>query len=1178
MNSKNKLRGLAFASALLLMLFSGCKADLISGSGESALTPVISAKTVTDLSATTDGKDSVTITFDGQTDAEDCNLSYEVRYRLSPDFSTVYTTAIVPSDGQTTFSVKIPALEPGTHVLAAVVTKITYRQGTKDAVFSSMESETAEGAVLPVFQLSSLVEGSKVTLVWDDDPLYSAIDSERKLYDGFVFKLRRTLNGIESIVYTGTGSQFSQTLSGNAVNASYALSIDLGNGIEIESESIDITTASSSSPVAALSAAASQGTEKSSVKVQWVMPDYVTGLGEGVTVVHRAKVERSVSGQDSWETVVSQTDDINTDEYGWTPDGTLGKASYCFTDSSVDKNTLYDYRVTSYYLRNSKNLIRQSDSEEIIRTANPGYAIWLPSDLSVSSSNVGSAAVSISLSWNYADPSEGDGSFVLSRVDAYGTEVFESVTGFSYTDAFTMGTAGDETDSRYNHSYTYSLKLKYSDGTYSESISTSEPVVYSTAFESIRYMTDLSVSQGKAKKIVVSWNENLTGNSVELDPAFLHYSIQESLSKEDVAASAVVVSSLANPECFIKSGSTITVTFDGLEDGIKPYFRVVAAYSGDGDASHAAYNDTASIIVEQGSTLAIPSRLAASDGTSSSSVSIRFNPSEGASGYRLSYRLSGSEGAFAAQNLSESEMQFTPDGAAGLIYEFIVQAKDSSGELTDASQAETGCLFGPALMSPSATQNESSDSFRVSWTAACGADGYSLDVRRSSDDAFIGNAYVSAQEGQTSYELVFHSSDDMFAPSDANPYPLSEKYKVLVIPEKEGLDPVSESLITPAEGCWLAPPKGIQASKAASGQEIKVSWTAVDGADSYRLYTSSDGSSWSAGTSLTVTSYVLNSKNDTYFTLETVKGTLVSQKQVFRSGDDSNFGYVLKAPAVFNVTSSVSKPYFTLSWTSVADAEDYYITQGSSTAVKASVQGLGAGQSSGTAGTAGYMERSSDGKTFTLLYEGKTVADPASCKSSFSISSSRTADSVEFYSAQSSASDDAYRMLKPEEVLNIVNYFLSEELHKANDSFGGDWWPPSGATESVGQKEYAGKPGVSIKSSYASSWGSPTQKSGSLELSSAMIGESGFGLSTSASLEIKAKDQEGAGYLGTDPLLSIGTGTIEVTFPQSPYNRKTATVEITETLDVQAGTGKYRVTCDGASVDFEYSASAVKPY
>src|SRR5574344_775524 len=122
-----------------------------------------------------------------------------------------------------------------------------------------MESETAEGAVLPVFQLSSLVEGSKVTLVWDDDPLYSAIDTERKLYDGFVFNLKRTLNGIESIVYTGTGSQFSQTLSGNAVNASYALSIDLGNGIEIESESIDITTASSSSPVAALSAAASQG-------------------------------------------------------------------------------------------------------------------------------------------------------------------------------------------------------------------------------------------------------------------------------------------------------------------------------------------------------------------------------------------------------------------------------------------------------------------------------------------------------------------------------------------------------------------------------------------------------------------------------------------------------------------------------------------------------------------------------------------------------------------------------------------------------------------------------------------------------------------------------------------------------------------------------------------------------
>lgn len=1178
---------------------------------DDTLTSIVTAKAVTNVRATTTEDGRITLTFDGQTDADDKDVYYRINYQKfdGPNAaSSILTHILKPSGGEGSFSytMEVPS---GIHVLFTVDTVIQYSSTS----LTASSSAVVEGASLPSVAVSSpIVDGNTVSLSWDDRKLMSALDQTGRtpLYN-YKFQVRRLMVDDDfnednyssdelaamwagaTLVYEGTGTSFNEYLSGNEVHALYRVGLVLmdANGVALEhvpaisSSPMEITTDTSTAPAEPLAIAASRGTRKDGVQVEWTLPDYVSGLASG-SVTHRAKVERLASGADKWTTLVALGTDINTAEYGYTQDGTGGKASYSYLDTSADANTTYAYRVTAAYYFADTNVIQTQDkSLNPLETAQAGYRAWLPTDLQVQDgrTSTSEAGLSNTVSWTYEEPSGKQGTFSLTRSDEYSTTALENTNATSYTDSFTL--SGDEL--KVDHTYSYTLRLVYEDGTESDPL-VSDTVVYKTSFTQVSYIEDLAATTNLAGKVTLSWNED-TDSDYEHDK--VTYALQSAGSYEELSSAEKVSPGEGVTLPGSDNGYHGTWTLDA-EAGVANYYKLTATYAGAKDLN------TTYVQVVQGSALAIPAGLSVADSVSQTALTGSFGTVEHAASYKVGYRLNGTEDPYIFIDLSQSDsgtVSFTLSsevGAgtadAGKVYDFVVVSVDEEGNESACSSVETGSLFGPYGLDPAIGDNDTTNnSFTVTWKAIPGAAGYNVNLYRKVLDGnnapiydsttYLGSKLVETVEGTAGYSQQFLSSDALFAVKSTNPYPLSSHYLVKVVPyslaEEEG--EVAEDLIEGVEGHWFAPPV-LTASKATSGTQITASWDAVDGAESYLLYQSGDGTTWGAATTVTGTSYTLTTTSDTYFTIASEKDGLTSQPQSYVSGDDANHGYVFKAPSGFNATSNADKPYYTLVWSAVDGATGYYLKQADAEQDLVDVTGLEAGGSSGTAGTAGYLKLSSDGTTYTLLYHGAEVSDPSDYLKRFAIKSSKDVDGADVTSEWSSDTSNVYRLYDTREILDAVCLVLNEHLHLADTAFGGDWWP--GTALGGDQKSYTSSDGtVSIMSVKSTFW-SATQNAGSLTFTSTPVGTSGITVSTNSSPEIYASDDETAGYLGTDSLKTIGTGSFTVTLPADPFKSLTATVSITTTLDVQASSGAFSVTFNGETASYSYSDLTVKPY
>ena len=954
---------------------------------------------------------------------------------------------------------------------------------------------------------------------------------------------------------------------------------------EISSSPMEITTDTSTAPAEPLSIAASRGTRKNGVQVEWTLPDYVSGLASG-SVTHRAKVERLGGGSEEWTTLVDLRADINTADYGYTPDGTGGKASYSYLDTSAEPNTTYTYRVTAAYCFTATGVIQPQDKAfDPLETAQPGYRTWLPTGLQVHDgrSSTSDTALSNTVSWTYAEPSGKPGTFSLTRSDEYATTSLGTITTTTYSDSFTL--SGD--DLKVDHAYSYALRLVYEDGTESEPI-VSDTVAFETNFTQISYIEDLAATTNLAGKVTLSWNED-TDSDYEHDK--ITYALQSAGSYEELSSAEVVPAGEGVTLPGSGNGYRGTWTLDA-EAGMSKYYKLTATYGGAKELN-ATY-----VQVVQGSALAIPAGLKVADSVSQTTLTGSFSTVENAASYKVGYRRSGTEDDYTFIDLDQSEsgtVSFslsTEVGAgtaeAGMVYDFVVVSVDEEGNRSACSSVETGSLFGPYGLDAAISDNDTANNaFTVTWKAVPGAGGYNVNLYRKVLDGndkpiydsttYLGSKLVETVEGTAGYSQQFLSSDALFAVKGNNPYPLSSHYLVKVVPYSlaENGGEVAEEQVDGVEGHWFSPPV-LAASKAASGTQIAVSWDAVDGAESYLLYQSSDGSTWGAATTVTGTSYTLTTTSDTYFTIASVKGGLTSQLQSYISGDDTNLGYVFKAPSSFSATSNADKPYYTLVWSAVDGATGYYLKQAGAEQDLIDVTGLEPGGSSGTIGTAGYLKLSPDGTTYTLFYHGAEVTDPSDYLKRFAIKSSKSVDGDDVTSEWSSDTSNVYRLYDTREILDAVCLVLNEHLHLADTKFGGDWWP--GTARSGAQNTYTSSDGtVTIKSVKSMFWSS-TQNAGSLTFTSTPVGTSGITVSTTSSPEIYASDDGSAGYLGTDSLKTIGTGRFTVTLPGDPFKSLTATVSITAALDVKAASGAFSVTFNGETASYNYSDLTVKPY
>lgn len=124
-----------------------------------------------------------------------------------------------------------------------------------------------------------------------------------------------------------------------------------------------------------------------------------------------------------------------------------------------------------------------------------------------------------------------------------------------------------------------------------------------------------------------------------------------------------------------------------------------------------------------------------------------------------------------------------------------------------------------------------------------------------------------------------------------------------------------------------------------------------------------------------------------------------------------------------------------------------------------------------------------------------------------------------------------HRAFKDVEIINFVNIVISKELVKANTQFNKDWWPPTSTsvfTSYQNKYENMDHGFVSIKSTKGgASYTKKDEEPGTISFSdyNEQVYKS-MTLTTSESIKMDIKDEGGLGYLGTDPLETLGNGNV----------------------------------------------------
>lgn len=219
--------------------------------------------------------------------------------------------------------------------------------------------------------------------------------------------------------------------------------------------------------------------------------------------------------------------------------------------------------------------------------------------------------------------------------------------------------------------------------------------------------------------------------------------------------------------------------------------------------------------------IAAPTGVGATDGTSCTFVTVSWNAVSGASSYTI-WRNTTNNSATAKNIGSDSASPFSDSTAtAGTTYFYWVKAVDACGSSGFSSVASGFREKTPsAPTGVSASDATSCDSVSVSWTAVSNADGYTI---------FRGTSSSSASATQI-------GSDSASPFNDVTATPGTTYYYWVKASNQCGTSGFSASN-TGSRKKAPATPTGVAASDGLSGF-VRVSWSTVSGASSYRIYRS----------------------------------------------------------------------------------------------------------------------------------------------------------------------------------------------------------------------------------------------------------------------------------------------------------------------------------------------------
>ncbi len=348
-------------------------------------------------------------------------------------------------------------------------------------------------------------------------------------------------------------------------------------------------------------------------------------------------------------------------------------------------------------------------------------------------------------------------------------------------------------------------------------------------------------------------------------------------------------------------GNTDSTSYsdDNLSSGTAYYYRV-SACNGSGESPQSTYC-TATTVLDA------PTGLSAAS-TSSGSITLSWSPVSGAAGYRV-YRSSSASGSYSRleSNITSTSTSYTDNNLSpGTTYYYKVSAYKGTVESAQSSYtyATTG-INPPTEIFATAS---SSSSIIVEWLPVSGADGYR--VYRSS------SASGSYLEMTTTSSISY--TDNNLSPGTTYYYKVSA-YKGTV---------VSAQSYYAYATTGLNPPTDVSA-RALSSSSIIVEWSAVSGADGYRVYRSTSAS---FGVDITVNSAFSTSFSDNnlspgttyYYKVSAYKGTVESSQSSTASATTK-----LDAPTGVSARA-LSSSSIIVEWSSGSGAAGYIVYRGMS--------------------------------------------------------------------------------------------------------------------------------------------------------------------------------------------------------------------------------------------------------
>ncbi len=369
----------------------------------------------------------------------------------------------------------------------------------------------------------------------------------------------------------------------------------------------------------------------------------------------------------------------------------------------------------------------------------------------------------------------------------------------------------------------------------------------------------------------------------------------------------------------IATVSSTSYTDSSVTEGTKYTYTVRASA-----ASVLSSYNTTGVSATANSALATPT---VSASTVSRGIQVRWSAVSGADSYRV-YRRTASSGWVCIG--SGPALSFTDATASsGTTYYYTVRAvKGSVLSGYDTTGAKVLFLSTPVLRSAS----NSSSGITVRWDQVSGANSY-LVYRKTAGSGWVRIATVSS----TSY-------------TDSSGLTTGTKYTYTVrASAASSLSYYNTTGVsaTAAEAFPLSTPS-VSASTVSRG--IQVRWSAVPGAESYRVYRKTANSGWvriGSGPALSFTDTNVSSGTTYYYTVRAVQGSVLSGYDT--TGAKIRF---LSTPALQSASSASSG--ITVRWGQVSGAESYRIyrkTAGSGWVRIATVSSTSYTDSSVTAGT-----------------------------------------------------------------------------------------------------------------------------------------------------------------------------------------------------------------------------------